>query len=393
MPKNRNPVRRLVVLLAATLCAAVLAGCERTPAEQAQTYLSHLKQFDYHFCYRLLTRDARAERTFGQFLTEIPLAPQVSPAWFKQVLNVTKYAVGQARLDKGGLKAVVSVQVTAPDLPRWERTLDAKAGPEGVDEENAERALETGEYPTLTYMDSIVLAKNHDHWRVRVDFPAKDRIADMHRNALVPYHRHEYDNAVDTYRNMLTDLDKEQATGNEGLKFFYGRELKHIEKVIAEIPESQAYIQKLKLSDLAMKMSVSRTPAIFGTIANTGDRAIDEVEMTVTYYEGKDRDLRAVYSGRHIVIATPIEFTEFAEPVLPFVPGETRKFGFPLAAPAGVQRDGEPRVTVTSIAFTQSKAPLPKPPAAPAPASEASGGEANGNDGGPPAAAEPGPNH
>lgn len=392
-PKNRNPVRSFVVLLAAALCAVTLAGCERTPVEQAQSYLNHLKQFDYHFCYGRLTREDRAQRTFGQFLTEIPLAPHVSPEWFKQILAATKYTIGRTKLDKRGLEAVVSVKVTAPDLPRWERTMDAKAGPEGVDQEVAERALETGKYPRLDYTDSIVLAKDGDHWRTRVDFPAKDRIADMHRNALVLYHRHEYEKAADTYRKMLADLDKEQATGNQGLKFFYGRELKHIEKVIAEIPESQAYIPKLKLSDVAMRMSISHHPAIFGSITNTGSKAIDEVEMTVTYYEGKGKHLKAVYSDRHIVIATPIEFTEFTEPVLPFVPGETRKFGFPLAAPADIQRKGEPRVTVTSIAFTQSKAPLPKPSATPAPANEASGGEADGNDGGPPAAAEPGPNH
>src|SRR5262249_60039656 len=59
------------------------------------------------------------------------------------------------------------------------------------------------------------------------------------------------------------------------------------------------------------------------------------------------------------VIVTPIEFTGFIRPVLPFVPGETRDLGFELAAPAQVQQQSEPSLTVGSIVFTQSKAPLP----------------------------------
>ena len=45
--------------------------------------------------------------------------------------------------------------------------------------------------------------------------------------------------------------------------------------------------------------------------------------------------------------------------MLPFVPGETRDFGFELVAPAQIQQQSEPSLTVGSMVFTQSKAPLP----------------------------------
>jgi hypothetical protein len=70
-------------------------------------------------------------------------------------------------------------------------------------------------------------------------------------------------------------------------------------------------------------------------------------------------------------VATPLEFTNFGRPVLPFVPGETRSFGFRLTASPEVQQKATPDLTVTSIVFTQSSAPLPKP-ATPTPTEAAS---------------------
>jgi hypothetical protein len=125
------------------------------------------------------------------------------------------------------------------------------------------------------------------------------------------------------------------------------------------------------LSDVDLKMSASRVPGIFGKMTNSGDKAIDEVQFTVTYYEGKGKNKKAVLTEVHTPVATPLEFTNFARPVLPFVPGETRSFGFRLTAPTEVQMKSSPDLSVTSIAFTQSAAPLPKP-ATPSPSPAAS---------------------
>ncbi len=100
-------------------------------------------------------------------------------------------------------------------------------------------------------------------------------------------------------------------------------------------------------------------PAIFGRINNAGDRGVDEVRLTVTYYAGRGAQRKLLYQESHSVIVTPIEFTGFIRPVLPFVPGETRDFGFELVAPAQIQQQSEPSLTVGSMVFTQSKAPLP----------------------------------
>ena len=49
------------------------------------------------------------------------------------------------------------MKVTTPDLPLWERELDAAAGPDHIGGEEAARSLDTNDYPKLTYSDQIVL--------------------------------------------------------------------------------------------------------------------------------------------------------------------------------------------------------------------------------------------
>ena len=98
-------------------------------------------------------------------------------------------------------------------------------------------------------------------------------------------------------------------------------------------------------------------------MTNSGDKPIDEVQFTVTYSEGKGKKKKDVFTEVHTPIATPLEFTNFGRAVLPFVPGETRSFGFRLTAAPEVQQKATPDLTVTSIVFTQSGAPLPKPAA------------------------------
>jgi hypothetical protein len=131
---------------------------------------------------------------------------------------------------------------------------------------------------------------------------------------------------------------------------------------VRERPASQTYIaSSLKLRDVAMKMSEDRVPGIFGTITNDGKRALDQVALAVTWYEGRGKSLRQVFREQHAIVITPLQFTDFSRPVVPFLPGATRQFGFILTAPGEVQQNGSPYVTVDAIVFTASAAPLPQP--------------------------------
>jgi len=357
---NDNRASNHVVIAAVALAGLMFAGCSGGPKDDAQNYINNLKLFNYRATYDQLSHGDQLDRTIDQFLNNIPLAPDVDKEWFKSVLTHTDYALGEAKID--GNNATVPLQVTAPDLALWERTIDTLPTTKASSEAQAQDSLGAGTFPKVTYTDSMVMVKEPEGWKLVVNFPQKENVAKMHKNALELYHKHDYDKAITAYTELLAELDKSPATGNEGLKFLYGRELKDIQNVKAQMAEAQSYIPKLVLSDVDLKMSSSRVPGIFGKVTNSGDKALDEVQMTVNYYEGKGKKKKQTATEDHAALATPFTFTNFARPVLPLVPGETRDFGFKLTAPVDVQQRATPDLVVSGVVFTQSPAPLPKPP-------------------------------
>jgi hypothetical protein len=361
-------------LLALTVIsgALLLAGCGQSPQSLATRYLADLQQFNYPACYATLTQEDRAARSLKQFLTEIPLAPDVDPIWFRAILLSTRYEVGQPQVS--GERAVVPVKVTMPDLPLWERTIDAKAGPHDSLNVAADKSLETGAYPKVRFEDALVMVKQQHEWRVVADFARRDLIRDGNREAVGIYHSEDYPKAAAAYHALLVQLGQSEFSGSRGIAFFFKRRLTQIEQIQAQVPAARAYFPKLVLSDVAVKMSEARVPAIFGRINNAGDRAVDEVRLTVAFYAGRGAQSRLIYQEGHSVVVTPIEFTGFIRPALPLVPGETRDFGFELIAPPQIQQQSEPSLTVGSMVFTQSKAPLPSLAIEnPAPAAQPSG--------------------
>ena len=309
---------RLVIALA--IVGLVPAGCaRRLPHGVAERYLENLRQFDYPGCYSLLSAADRAARSLPEFLTEIPLAPDVSPVWFRPVLHQTQYVMGEAT--RAGTSAVVPVRITAPDLPGWERALNQTAGAAGVTAEAVQRSLDRGDYPKRVYDDRIFLTKEHHHWRVVAGFAARDPIVERHRQALNDYLAQRYDKAIPQWRAMIAELSAQQATGSPGLAELYGRELARLERLRAAAAEEQAYAKRLTLSDVAMKMSEERMPAIFGTVRNTGDRPVDALTLAVTWYRGRGKDLQMVDREEHPVVVDPGRVHRLHPPAAPLCAG------------------------------------------------------------------------
>ena len=363
--------------MAVSICALFAAACQgHTPQRAANEYLANLKLYNYPAAYQALSHQDQVDRTIDQFLTEIPMAPDVNKDWFKAVLRAYDYKVGDSKTE--GDKAIVTVSVTQPDLALWERTVDAQVSGETTPDSIAQKNLTENTYPKVTYDDNVVMVNQGGEWKLLYNFPFKENILKEHKDAVDLYHKHDYDKAIAAYQKIIDELDKDQSTGNAGLKFQYGRELAAIQNSQKQLSDAQAYVPKIVLSDVDLKMSASRVPGIFGKMTNSGDKALDEVQFTVTYYEGKGKNKKAVLTEIHTPVATALEFTNFARPVLPFVPGETRNFGFKLTAPTDVQMKSSPDLTVTSIVFTQSAAPLPKPVApSPSPAASPAAGAAS----------------
>ena len=369
----RTNVRSMRLIAIAIAAALLVGGCDRNASRGAAIkYLENLRGSNYAGCYGILSDRDRKDRTLAEFLTEIPLAPDVGPSWFHAVLHSMQFDPGDSMRD--GAIAAIPVTVTAPDLPLWERTLDAAAGHDRSGGQNAARSLAADDFPKITYGDVIYVVKEHRHWHVVADFLDRDRIVDLHRAAVVNYHQYQYAEVISAYQKMIADLDRLKFTGSAGLAARYRGELAAVQKVQAEIPAATKYASKeVQLGDVVMHMSEERVPAIFGSITNTGDRALDGVQIAVTWYAGTGKNLKAAYTEKHPVVITPIEFTDFSLPVLPLIAGERRPFGFILTAPVQIQQDAAPYVTVSAITFTHSTAPLPKLTKAKGPGAPAAG--------------------
>ncbi|HTY55216.1 MAG TPA: hypothetical protein VMB26_08450 [Candidatus Binataceae bacterium] len=349
------------------LCAILISGCAGNPRTVAETYLANLKVFNYPACYEALSAKDRSDRTIEQFLVAIPMAPDVSREWFKPIVLKTDYSVGEPSIE--GNLAIVPVKVTAPDLAQWERLLDADQNDKDSLEKRAQDSLQQNHYPTITYDDTVVLAKESDGWKVVADFPLKESVATLHKQAVELYHKRDYDQAIAAYNSLLAELAKTPATGNKGLASRYESELRMIETTKSQVAEAQAYAAKVQLSNVDLKMTAAAVPGIFGKITNRGDKPVDEVRMTVTYYEGRGARRKAVYSEEHTPIDTPIEFSNFSRDVLPLAPNQSRDFGFRLNAPAEIQRDAKPDVAVTMVVFSQLGVPSTPSEAGAAPVS------------------------
>ena len=152
--------------------------------------------------YATLTQEDRAARSLKQFLTEIPLAPDVDPIWFRAILLSTRYAKSDShKLAASGRWCRSRSRCRSPAVA--ESTIDAKAGPQDSLNVAADKSLETGAYPKVRFEDALVMVKQQHEWRVVADFARRDLIRDGNREAVGIYHSEDYPKAAAAYHALL----------------------------------------------------------------------------------------------------------------------------------------------------------------------------------------------
>ena len=357
--------RRAFRAPAATVIAVLLliAGCAKPPPAAprpdpkaaARTYLAALKIGDYQTCYQMLAKRDRDHSSMDEFLSDIPMAPSVERRWFAPIENATEYQV--RRPFSRGDEMIVPVNVTTPNLVIWERMLGALNQTRPEIRTKAERQLSSGGYPRLSYADQLVLVEQEQEWHLVAGFDQKEQITRLRDEALGAYHAFDYDRALSLYRQVMERLEKAPFSGSGGLSRALGDEMKAIEAARANAPAARLYLSKVVLKNVVTKPAQSGASGIFGQITNSGERALDQVELTVSY--GPEPG-KPVYSEKHVPISTPLEFTDFDMPIVAFGPGQTRDFGILLKAPPPIQEHDKPSVTVTGLIFSAAPALSPK---------------------------------
>jgi hypothetical protein len=344
---------------ALALLGIVVAGCLKAPPPEpgpkaaAQAYLAALKAGDYQTCYRMMVENDLIHGSLDGFLGQIPMSPNVERRWFGQIEAATEYRIGSV-IERG--EAIVLIDVTTPNLTLWERMLAARNDTPQAVQAKAEKQLADSNYPRLCYPDQIVMVHEGGEWRILAGFAQRARLERLHSKALAAYHQLEYDKALELYDQMLQRLAKAPFTASGALASQLGRERRSVEAARNGEFAARSYLPNVLLRNLEANQATSGEPGMFGQLVNTGDRSLDEVEVTVSYYSDAGK---LVYSERHTPVALPMEFTDFDLPMVPFGPGETRQLGIKLKAPLDVQEQNKPQMRVTGVLFT---IPLAAPP-------------------------------
>jgi hypothetical protein len=354
---------RTLLPAAAALAMLLAAGCAKPPPPgpdpkaAAETYLAALKAGDYQTCYRMLAESDLLHGSLDEFLSNVPMAPNADRLWFRRLESATRYQVGALR--NRGSEAIMPVNVTTPNLVQWERMLGEQATDRDQVQAAASRQLNAGNYPRLSYPDQMVMVMEGGEWHVLAGFAQRARIERLHQQALEAYHDFDYDKALSIYRQILDRLDKAVFTASGELIRRFSMEVKTVAAARDGRSAAQAYRPRLTLKNVATRPAAPGGTGMFGQITNSGERALDQVELTISYYTN---DGKPIYDERHTPIATPLEFTDFNLPIVPFGPGQTRDFGVTLKAPQEIQQEGQPRAAVSGVIFSEFGQALAPPP-------------------------------
>jgi hypothetical protein len=353
---RRHFCLRAILALASVFLAV---ACARPgPQQTAQDYLQALESADYGRCYELLPASERAKLSPAAFAAEIPLAPDVTRAWFSRILHATDYRVNPPRTE--GITATVPVDVLTPNVALWQRQLGAlnpEARPAAV-----ARQLREHSYPVLSYRDNLVLVKEHRRWWISDGFEIRGQVDSLREKAVVAYHGYDFKLAVSLYKQLLAMLAEAPLSGSQGLSIRYGRELMVVEAALRQQPQEQAYLSNLLVQKLSREPTNTGQPGMFGEIRNAGARALDQVRLRVSYYPNSEGQQHALFYEEHTPLALPIGVTDFSSVQPELRPGDMVKFGFPLTAPADMQLHAKAVVSADAVIFSDASIAPPKLP-------------------------------
>ena len=275
----------------------------RQPHGVAERYVENL-QHSITRCYNLLSDQDRKDRTLPEFLTEIPLAPDVGPAWFGPcfticISNRPRGPTATATLpscscDHGARSPALGAHARRR---RRSRRYGAK---------RAQRSLDAATIPKSPTMRRYTegtpsVAGGCGLCRSRPDRRSPSR---GHRE----YHEYQYAKVIADYKSMIANSTS-AVYRRRGLAARYRGELAAMQKCTAQQRATTAYMPRLKLAQVSHAHVGRARSRDFRSITNTGDpsRLCPDRRYLV---EGRGQRLRGP-SRRHPVVITPIEFTDF----------------------------------------------------------------------------------
>ncbi len=260
--------------------AMLLGGCEVPPEAVAERYVVAREHGHARQAYGMLCqadRDVRAYRDFKRRQV-VDVEERIDRLLARRTKVTTRLT------DRAGRGAKVRVDIVRVDVTDSSRQLiaaDLKSKGPGI----ASR-LQKADLPTRTSTETVTLLHEGGAWRVFLDLPTKDRVArqarleSLKRRGRLRMHEGQLAWATELYE-AAAELAPDDT------------KVKHALRVLGALTDEEVARRSAHQVALAYrsKVGVSRIKVVgrrvTGEVRNTGDRALDEIELLVI---GLDRE-------------------------------------------------------------------------------------------------------
>jgi hypothetical protein len=269
------------------------------------------------------------------------------------------YQIGEVTIEDD--RAQASVNIAVPDfsvifadlLGTAFRSAFSGSEKEEIEKKLAEKYKDK-EIPMTTKSEKFHLVKDDDGWKVFLDWKTQKikkerqtKIQSLLAEAEKLKKSKKLHGAVEKYEQVL-ELDSEMVDAKEGLE--------ETQKEIKSFEEKQAYIENVILYDLKAKYHKTyldeRVPGVEFKLKNKGNKALNEVEVTVYFKDAKGTIIAE--EDYHPVLVTKYSFSGNNKPLKPNYVWQMERNHFYKAESVPTEwKEGAVSAKITNIEFAE----------------------------------------
>jgi len=314
---------------------------QTTPESVIKAYYKALYNSDINEAYGLLADKDKNYMNFNRFSEKhsIPQAHLIKSKGPKETFRVGKIEVS-------GAKAVAEVNIAELNMGGIVGTLFGSALLSDLDVDVKDKesvlnavgdAFKDIDLPVLFDLHIVQMVKEGGRWKILLNQEMMEKIKELKTQAEALAEANDFGSAIDKYNSILI-------LGGENASFATERE--NIEKELIGISEIHNYLSKVQITNIRVGKGVTGEKGVFGEIKNTGDRTLDEVEITI-YCLDKE-GIPVFDEDYHPVLVTEFSFGNDNKPLKP---NYSKKFGYKMDdAPS--EWAGDVSVVVSNVEFS-----------------------------------------
>ncbi len=277
--------------------------------------------------YRLISQRDKDATTEGEYLASVASsASSLSQAAMSAIREKISYTIKTSVAE--AYTVTIGVETSFPDFPDDLRTAIVNTGNAEL-EQKVLSYLKSDGLRFKTSVDSYVLVKEADGWRVFLDFAKEKKIRALVDQAeeLVPSLQmlRPLDGVVleSMKPKLLSAQEKYKEALSLGDDFRAKNNLKYLEEKIEKLRFYEQYKDKVEIRNVQVAEGRYGGKGVFGEVKNNGDVALTRVGIIIYLL---DKSGNAV----HEMTYHPVFVTKksFGEDEIPLKPNYTRQFGY-----------------------------------------------------------------